>query len=169
MTTPFNQKSPPPGLERGACPDQSAGAYQAASPPAQQPAVVTLPNEIDVANAGRVLDALTRALRSGTVVVVADATETTFCDCAGIRALIRAHYDATGAGIDFRIGAATSRKVRRILQLTGADHVLDTYPTLTAALDRPPRAPGALPRPAQASTTTAPGEHTAAKPVRQTS
>jgi anti-anti-sigma factor len=140
MTMPFTRKFPSPDPERGTCPDQSA-AKAATSPHAQQPAAVTLPSEIDLTNASEVHDALTRARESGTAVVVADATETTFCDCAGVRALIRAHRRATAAGTDLRVAAATSPAVRRILELTGADQVLDTYPTLSAALDGPARAP----------------------------
>jgi anti-anti-sigma factor len=153
-----NQKFSPPSLERGACPGQPAAAKAATSPHARQPIVVTLPSEIDLTNASQVHDALTRVRESGTA-VVADATETTFCDCAGVRALVRAHHQATAAGTNLRVASATSPTVRRILELTGADHVLDTYPTLTAALDGPPRAPGAHSRPAQAATGPAPREH----------
>jgi anti-anti-sigma factor len=120
--------------------------------------VVTLPTEIDAANVGQVHDALTRACESGTGVVVADATGTTFCDCAGVRALIRAHRQAAAAGIDLRVAAAASRKVRRILELTGAHQVLDTYPTLTAALDGPPRTAGTHSRTAQPSASPPPCE-----------
>jgi len=73
-------------------------------------------------------------------VVVADAGETTFCDCAGVATLIRAHYQAAAVGIDLRVASATSRKVGRILELTGAERVLHTYPTLAVALDGPPEA-----------------------------
>jgi hypothetical protein len=48
--------------------------------------------------------------------------------------------------------------VRRVFELTGADQVLDTYPTLAAALDGPPRVPGAHSRPARASARPAAGE-----------
>lgn len=159
MTMPFNQQSSLQTRRGRACPDQSAAAEAATSPHARQPVVVTLPGEIDLTNAGQVHDALTRAGESGAAVVVADATETTFCDCAGVRALIRAHRQATAAGTDLRVAAAASPTVRRILELTGADQVLDTYPTLTAALDGPPQAPGAHPRPTQASTGPAAHEH----------
>lgn len=155
----FNQKFSPPSPERGARPGQPAAAKAATSPHARQPIVVTLPSEIDLANASQVHDALTRARESGTAMVVADATETTFCDCAGVRALVRAHRQATAAGTNLRVASATSPIVRRILELTGADQVLDTYPTLTAALDGPPRAPGAHSRPAQAAAGPAPREH----------
>ena len=146
MTMPFDQEFSSPGPERGTCPDQRAAVKAETSPHAWQPIAVTLPSEIDLTNASEVHDALVRALESGTAVVIADATETTFCDCAGVRALIRAHRQATAAGADLRMASA-GPAVRRILELTGADQVLDTYPTLTAARVGPVLAPAsAAPR-----------------------
>ncbi len=132
MTMPFNQEFPCPDPERGACPIQPAAAAVPSSH-ARHSVVVTLPGEIDLTNASEVQDALAGALESGTAVVIADAAETTFCDCAGVRALISAHRRATAAGTELRVASPTSPEVRRILGLTGAGQVLDTYPTLTAA------------------------------------
>ena len=144
MTAPFNPKLPSPDLAEGGCPGQPAAAQAATSQPARQPAVIALPGEIDLTNASEVHGALTRAREGGTAVVVADATGTTFCDCAGVRALIRAHRQATAAGTGLRVASATSPAVRRILELTGACQILDTYPTLAAALAGPgSRQPGA--------------------------
>jgi anti-sigma B factor antagonist len=115
----------------------------------QQPpplaAVVALPAEIDISNDALVEDELTSALGNGLSVLVADGTRTTFCASAGMSALIRAHHQAAAAGTRLRVVASPA--VRRILELTGADHVLDTYPSLTDALagrhlpsiTRPPR------------------------------
>ena len=94
--------------------------------------VVTLPGEIDITSDGQVQDALTRALDDGTVVLIADASMTTYCACAGVHALLLAHHRAAAAGAQLRVAASPA--VRRILELTGTDHVLDTYPTLAAAL-----------------------------------
>jgi anti-sigma B factor antagonist len=154
MTMPFNQEFPSPDPERGACPVQPAAATVASSP-ARHPVVVTLPREIDLTNASEVQDALGRALESGTAVVIADAGETTFCDCAGVRALIGAHRRAVAAGVELRVASPTSPEVRRILELTGAGQVLDTYPTLTAARDRSAPARVAQPRRAPAPVTLA--------------
>ena len=158
MTMPFNQKFPPPRPERRACTDQPAAAEPATSPYARQPVVVTLPREIDLVNASQVHDALTLARESGTAVVIADAAGTTFSDCAGVRALVRAHRQAAAAGTDLRVAAPTSPAVRRVLELTGADQVLHTYPTLPAALDGPPPVPGAHSRLARAPAGLAAGE-----------
>src|ERR1700744_2441063 len=106
MTMPFNQEFRCPGPERGTCPAQPAAAAVASSHE-RHPVVVTLPSQIDLTNASGVLDALARALESGTAVVVADAAETTFCDCAGVRALMRAHRRATAAGTELRVASPT--------------------------------------------------------------
>jgi anti-anti-sigma factor len=95
-------------------------------------AVVTLPSEIDVRNDGQVQATLARALGDGTAVLVADATGTTFCGCSGAHALVRAHHQAAATGAQLRVAASPA--VLRMLELTGADHVLDTYPSLDTAL-----------------------------------
>jgi anti-sigma B factor antagonist len=94
--------------------------------------VVTLPAEIDISNDGLVEDELTSALSDGLAVLVADGTRTTFCASAGMSALLRAHRQAEAAGTQLRLVASPA--VRRILELTGADQVLDTYPSLADAL-----------------------------------
>jgi anti-anti-sigma factor len=110
------------------------GTARAAVPP-QQPrlAVVTLPAEIDTSNDGQVQDTLTSALDNGTAVLVADAGRTTFCGCSGVTALLLTHHRAAAAGAQLRV-VVGSPPMRRILELTGADQVLNTYPTLAAAL-----------------------------------
>jgi anti-sigma B factor antagonist len=104
----------------------------ASQPPPPLAEVVTLPAEIDISNDGLVEDELTSALSDGLAVLVADATRTTFCASAGISALIRAHHQAQAAGTQLRVVASPA--VRRILELTGADQVLDSYLSLTDAL-----------------------------------
>jgi anti-anti-sigma regulatory factor len=59
--------------------------------PAQpQPVIVTLPAEIDTANADSVCTQITAKFASGARVVIADMTATTFCDTSGTRALVLA-------------------------------------------------------------------------------
>lgn len=98
-----------------------------------QATVVPLPAEIDVTNSGQVHDTLARALRGGTAVLVADATATAFCDCAGVNALTYAHHQAATARAQLRLAASPA--VRRILELTGTEHLLNAYPTVDAALN----------------------------------
>ena len=109
------------------------GTARAAVSPQPRLAVVTLPGEIDISNDGQVQDALTRALDDGTAVLVADAGATAFCGCAGVTALLLTHHRAAAAGAQLRV-VAGSPSMRRILELTAADQVLNTYPTLAAAL-----------------------------------
>jgi len=84
------------------------------------------------ADDGGVEDELTSALDDGLTVLVADGTRTTFCASAGVSTLIRVHHQAEPAGTQLRVVAGPA--VRRILDLTGADQVLDTYPSLADAL-----------------------------------
>jgi anti-sigma B factor antagonist len=96
-------------------------------------AVVTLPGQIDISNDVQVQDTLTSALDGGTAVLVADAGGTTFCGCSGVTALLLTHHRAAAAGAQLRV-VVGSPSMRRILELTAADQVLNTYPTLAAAL-----------------------------------
>lgn len=100
-------------------------------------AVITLPDEIDVTNAGHVRDALMQALAGGAAVLAADMTGTRFCACQGVRALLEAGQAAASAGTALRV-AASEPMVRQVLELTGADRLLDTYPSLQAALAAQP-------------------------------
>jgi anti-anti-sigma factor len=102
--------------------------------------VVTLPREIDLANAGRVDEDLTAAFGPGVGVVVADMSGTRFCDTSGIRALVMAHKRAKAGNVEFRVVAGPG-EVRRVLEILGLDTVLAIYPRLDVALvagDRPP-------------------------------
>jgi stage II sporulation protein AA (anti-sigma F factor antagonist) len=96
-------------------------------------AVVVLPDEIDIVNAGSVREQLAAAIVPGVAVVVADLSMTTFCDCAGVRSLLLAHREASASNAELRL-VARSRAVLRILELLGTDQVLPVYPDLTAAL-----------------------------------
>jgi anti-sigma B factor antagonist len=112
---------------------QPGTAGAAESPRQPQPTVVTLPGEIDISNYGQVHDTLTSALDDGTAVLVADAGATAFCGCSGVTALLLAHHRAAAARAQLRV-VVGSPPMRRILELTAADQVLNTYPTLAAAL-----------------------------------
>jgi anti-anti-sigma factor len=126
------QPPSPHPVMRPASPQYDAAGAAAPRRPSPRPAVVTLPREIDVRNNGRVQSTLARALGNGTAVLVADATGTTFCGCSGAHALVRAHHQAAAAGAQLRVAASPA--VLRMLELTGADHVLHTYPSLDTAL-----------------------------------
>ena len=133
MTTAPGEKLATPGHKLQPASPQPRTAEAAASPPRPRLAVVTLPGEIDASNDGQVQDTLTRALDDGTAVLVVDAAATAFCGCSGVTALLQAHHRAAATGAQLRV-VVGSPSMRRILELTAADQVLNTYPTLAAAL-----------------------------------
>lgn len=104
-------------------------------------AVVTLPAEIDIVNDRQVdeeLNSLLGAQRAA--VLVADLTATRFCDSAGVAALVRAWKRASTLGIGLRVVVPAGGQVLRILQVLGADRILDVYSSLEEALAEEPRA-----------------------------
>jgi len=97
---------------------------------------VTLPAQIDMLNAARVAEVLTLAVSRGSVVII-DMSATTFCDCAGVRAVVRAYKRATGSGAELRL-VVTAEAVRRIFGLMGVDRLVEIYPSVEAADDKTP-------------------------------
>ena len=97
------------------------------------PVIVTLPAEIDAANAESVGERLRAAFTPGVTVVIADMTATVFCDSAGMRHLILADDCAAAHGAQLRL-AVLPGHVLRVLKLMGLDRLLSIYPSLAAAL-----------------------------------
>lgn len=95
-------------------------------------AVITMPTEIDAANADQVRHALLSAARPEVPVLIIDMTETTFCDSAGVHAVITAYRQAAETGTQLRLAATT---VQRIFTVIGADQLMPIYPALEAAMD----------------------------------
>jgi anti-sigma B factor antagonist len=128
--------------------------------PADDPAVhlpgqavaVTLPAEIDIANAEALRDRLLAALKEGPAVLIADMSSTTFCDSAGVRTLVQVSQRTRAARVAFRV-VVTARGVLRVLAISGADQLMDIYTDVAAAAAAP--APG-MPDQAQRPVT-APG------------
>ena len=133
MTTAPGGELAPPGQKPQSASPQPGTAGAVVSPQQPRLAVVTLPGEIDISNDGQVQDTLTSALDDGTAVLVANAGATAFCGCSGVTALLLTHHRAAAAGAQLRV-VVRSPSMRRILELTAADQVLNTYPTLAAAL-----------------------------------
>ncbi len=101
-------------------------------PPAAPPAVVRLPAELDTTTSGQAARALAAACVDGVSAVIADLTQTTFCDSSGIRALLVVHKLAASRGIELHV-AVSSEPVLRILELTGLTSVLRLYPNVATA------------------------------------
>ena len=110
-------------------------------------AIVTLPAEIDLANAELVRQDLLSVVAQGATQVIADMTPTTFCDSAGITALVRVVQQATARGPGLRL-AATAPAVTRVLALTGVDKLIEVYPSVAAAMADPGAQVAAAPAPA---------------------
>ena len=98
-----------------------------------QPAIVTVPDQIDKANALSVHEQLLAACAPG-VTVVADLTSTRFCDSTGIRNITLAHQHAKKLDGQLRL-ALPAGVVRRVLELLELEKVLLIYPTVAAAMN----------------------------------
>jgi anti-sigma B factor antagonist len=96
-------------------------------------AVITLPAEIDIANADQIREDLLLTLNRGAATLVVDMGETTFCDSAGVSALVRAFKRASANRTQMRL-VVGARGVQRVLSITGVDHLIDVYPTVAASL-----------------------------------
>ena len=94
-------------------------------------AAVAMPAEIDVANADEIHRALVSAASLGAPVLIVDMSGTTFCDSAGLKAIIAAHAQAAETGTELRLVATA---VLRIMTIIGIDQLIPIYPTLEAAL-----------------------------------
>lgn len=101
-----------------------------------QTAVVTLPAEIDVTNAGLIREELLSVLNQGAALLIADMSTTSFCDSAGLSALVRAFRRASADGAGMRLVVGTPA-VRRVLSITGVDRLVSTFPSVAASLGGP--------------------------------
>ena len=79
-------------------------------------------------------------------VLVIDMTRTTFCDSAGVHAVITAYRQAAETGTQLRLAVIA---VQRVFTVIGADQLMPIYRALEAALAgteagraRPPGLPG---------------------------
>jgi anti-sigma B factor antagonist len=99
-------------------------------------AIMTLPAEIDLSNAEQVLRDLLSVVAQGASRLIADMTATTFCDSAGVAALVRVVRQATARGSGLQV-AASAPAVIRVLALTGVDKLIGIYPSVAAAMADP--------------------------------
>ena len=96
-------------------------------------AVMSLPAEIDISNADLVREDLLSAINRGAALLIVDMSATTFCDSAGVNALVRAFKRATASGSGMRLVVAAPAELRR-LAITGVDHLIDAYPNVAMAM-----------------------------------
>lgn len=100
--------------------------------------VVTMPTEIDDMNADEIRDVLLSAAGPGVTNLIIDMSRTTFCDSAGVHAVIAIHRAGGQSGIQVRLVAVA---VLRVFALVGADLLMPIYSSLEAALADVPSGP----------------------------
>jgi anti-anti-sigma factor len=121
--------------------------------PSTRPAVVGLPAEVDISNAGAVAAKLRAAITPDVGVVVADLTTTAFCDSSGMRIRVLARDWATDDGVELRLVVPPGPTLV-VLKLIGLDQLLPVYPDLGQALK--PRPVGGHASPAELAPSEAP-------------
>ncbi|WP_371483697.1 STAS domain-containing protein [Kitasatospora sp. NBC_00315] len=90
---------------------------------------VDVRGEIDMDTAHQITSAVEDGLLARPRILILDLRAVTFCDCAGLRSLLRARQRVTNAGATFHLGPA-SATVRRILDITGAAAALELQPDI---------------------------------------
>lgn len=95
--------------------------------------MIRLPAEVDITNADAIREDMLSLINQGAAVLIADLSVTTFCDSAGVNALVRAYKRARASGAVVRL-VVTAPAVQRVLSLIGVDQFIVSYPTVAAAL-----------------------------------
>lgn len=98
-----------------------------------QAAVVSLPVEVDITVADQVREDLLSVLNRGPAALIVDMAGTTFCDSAGVHALVRAHKRAAASRADMLL-VVTAPAVQRVLAITGVDRLIAVSPSVAEAL-----------------------------------
>jgi len=100
-------------------------------------AVVQVSGAMDYDTSPALEQALAGLLQAGARHLVLDMAAVTFCDSSGINALIRtlAHAGREQGSLAL---VATTPRVQGVLELTGVDAAITTYPTITLARESLP-------------------------------
>jgi len=93
--------------------------------------VVQAEGDLDFTSITRLRAVLLPLVAQGRVVL--DAAGVTFCDSAGLHAILQAHRDARANGTVFRV-AAPPGPLTRVMELSGALQLLAVFPDTRAAL-----------------------------------
>jgi anti-sigma B factor antagonist len=99
-------------------------------------AVMRLPAEVDISNAVQVRQDLLTCVAQDASLVIADMSATTFCDSAGVKALVHAAQKASASSTRLRV-AASAPTVTRVLAITGVNRLIEVYPSVAAAMAEP--------------------------------
>ena len=98
--------------------------------------IVELPSEIDITNCD-VVQARLLAAVSDPRLVIADMTNTKFCDSAGMRMLVAVDEHARANDCVVRFAVTSESSVARVTGILGIDSTLSVYHSVEEAL--PPR------------------------------
>jgi anti-sigma B factor antagonist len=112
------------------------GSFAVAGYDAHGGAVVRLTGELDVATVPALAHFLHGLGARERAHLVADLAGLTFCDCAGLNALLDAHHRAVADGGWLRLCAA-SVGLQKLLKITNLSTALRCYPTVGDAFANP--------------------------------
>ena len=93
---------------------------------------MTLPEQIDVSNAGQIRETLLSVINRGATSLIADMSATISCDYAFADAVARASRRAILTGTELRL-VVSAQIVRRVLSTSGLDRLVAIYPSLESA------------------------------------
>jgi anti-anti-sigma factor len=127
--------------------------------------MVTLPEHIDVYNAGPIREELLSVINHGAETLIVDMSATISCDHAGADAVGRASQRAALSGTKLRL-VVTAQIVSRVLSLGGLDRLVSISPSLEAAISAS-RAPAAVSALVPASADPGTDQRTPTCPARQ--
>jgi anti-anti-sigma regulatory factor len=102
------------------------------------PVIVALPPQIDFTSQDQAYDRLYTAFASGAAIVIADFTDTAFCDCASLRHLVTVQYRAAAREAQLRLVIRPGGLVHRLATLMDLYRLLPVYPTLRQAVAAEP-------------------------------
>jgi anti-sigma B factor antagonist len=95
--------------------------------------VVAAPEEIDITDAEALRSALLTAAANGHGTLVVEMSQTRFCDCSGLHALLAAHTRAEAQGHEVLL-VVPGTTVLRVFAITGADRMIPAFTSLPEAL-----------------------------------
>ncbi len=118
------------------------GHLTVASRATRDGAVLALVGELDIAVADQVAECVDAALAQGLVHLVLDLRDLSFCDCAGLTALLRARRLALAQQGWVRLAQVPAR-IEHLLRIAGLGDVFVCYPGVGEAFsDHHGRSPG---------------------------
>jgi anti-sigma B factor antagonist len=79
--------------------------------------------EIDLLTAASLVEAAGELLSNSPGELVLDLAQVTFCDSAGVAALVRIYHKASAGGTELRLRGARDM-VRHVLEISGVDRVI---------------------------------------------